>query len=162
MPDRSRRMLCRFALLTITVTLCGSFLSAVGEAQQRGKSRDMSGFQVVIHTANPVEELEANDVAKMFQQKVRRWEHREKVVPVDLIQISEVRERFTRAIHGKSVTAIESFWQRIIFSGRGKPPEQKQTEAEVLTFVSEHPGGIGYVSDSMELVPGVKKLKITP
>lgn len=140
---------------------CLAFADVAAAQEKSGKKRDLTGFQVVINQANPVVELEVGDVAKMFQKKIRRWEHREIVVPVDLGQHSETRELFTRAIHGKSVTAIESFWQRIIFSGRGERPEQKQTEEEVLAFVGEHRGAIGYVAEEMALGDRVKELKIT-
>ena len=58
-----------------------------------------------------------------------RWDNGELVVPVDLVPRHPVRKVFTRAVHKKSITAIGSFWQRIIFSGRGSPPTEKASEA---------------------------------
>ena len=114
---------------------------------------------MIVHADITTTRLSAKNVANMVLQKAKRWETGETVVPIDLEPRNPTRKLFTRAVHNKSVTAIESYWQRIIFSGRGSPPpESKATEAEILTFVSENPGAIGYVSSDVELGDGVKKL----
>ena len=119
-------------------------------------------FKVVIHTDNPSTELPANKVDKMFLKKLKRWDHGVRVMPIDLDASSPVRKSFTRTIHGKSVTAIKSFWQRIIFSGRGVPPPEKSSEEDVLEYVRANPGAIGYVAAESALGDGVKVLKVTP
>jgi ABC-type phosphate transport system substrate-binding protein len=66
--------------------------------------------------------------------------------PVDQERGSTVRETFSEAIHGRSVNAIKSYWQRQIFSGRETPPPELGSDAEVVNHVNSNAGGIGYVS----------------
>ncbi len=126
------------------------------------KPADKAVFQVIINAANPTEELVAKDIAKMFLKKDKRWDHGVRVVPVDLDPRSPIREAFTKSVHRKSVTAIQSLWQRYIFSGRDVPPDQKSSDKEALDFVRANPGAIGYVAAATSLGDGVKKLKVTP
>ncbi len=135
--------------------------ASASDAQPSDTSSEAS-FQVVIHAENPTTELPAATVSRMFLKKLKRWPHGVRVVPIDLQAKSEVRKDFTRAVHKKSVTAIKSFWQRMIFSGRGDPPPlEESSEEAVLDFVRSNPGAIGYVAVATPLGDGVKKLKVT-
>jgi hypothetical protein len=48
------------------------------------------------------------------------------------------------------VSSIKAYWQKQIFSGRGVPPEEKESDEEVLEYVSKNVGAIGYISESAE------------
>lgn len=124
------------------------------------KPKDGMTFQVVINGANPTTEMTASKVAKMFLKKDKRWDHGVRALPVDLEARHPVRKAFTKSVHRKTVTAIQSLWQRYIFSGRDVPPDQKASEQEVLAFVRSNPGAIGYVAAETSLGAGVKKLEI--
>ena len=67
---------------------------------------------------------------------------------MDLVDSSAIRQDFSKGIHGRKVSSIKAYWQKEIFSGRNVPPSEKKTEREVLQFVSNNPGAIGYVSAS--------------
>ena len=129
-------------------------------------SRDSASFKLVIHADNPTAELEAARIGKMFLKKVPRWDGWDvggrgvRVVPVDQVQSSPVRAAFSGAIHKKSVSAIKSYWQRMIFSGREVPPEELPDDAAVLAFVRANRGGVGYVAGTTALGEGLKELRI--
>ena len=90
---------------------------------------DTTIFQVVVNAENPTTELPAAKVAKMFLKQLKRWDHGVRVLPIDLEAKSEIRKAFTKSVHSKSITAIKSFWQRMIFSGRDAPPlEERRTD----------------------------------
>ncbi len=119
-------------------------------------------FQVVIHADNPATELATAKVVKMFLKKLKRWDHGVRVMPIDLDAKSPIRKAFTKAVHGKSVTAINSFWQRMIFSGRDVPPPERGSEEAILEYVRTNPGAVGYVAAETPLGDGVKKLQVNP
>jgi ABC-type phosphate transport system substrate-binding protein len=104
------------------------------------------GFQVIVNTQNPVSSLSKDLVSKLFLKKVQRWDNGLAVSPVDQDQASAVRAAFSKVVHGKSVTAVASYWQRQIFAGNDVPPAEKADDAGVIAFVRSSPGGIGYVS----------------
>lgn len=105
-------------------------------------------FYIVANGANPVAALAREQVSKMFLKKVLKWEDGQAVVPVDREQSSAVRAAFSKAVHGKPVSAVASYWQQQIFSGRDVPPPEKTSDAAVLAFVRANPGAIGYLSGS--------------
>lgn len=129
-------------------------------------------FVVVVHTSNGVASMDRKRVSKIFLKQLKRWpeepgpkssDQKEPVEtrPVDQKAGAAVRESFTREIHGKKMSAIESYWQRMIFSGRDVPPDELPGDSEVLAFVRLDPGAIGYVSAGADLGPDVKVLEIT-
>lgn len=143
-------MLALVALLT---------LGAVGLAFGQDDSSD---FVVIVHADNPATSVDQDRLSKMFLKKIKRWEDGDaSVVAFDQMESSDVRESFTRSVHGKSISAIKSFWQRMIFSGRDVPPDEFESDAEVISAVAGDVGGVGYVSADAELTSGVKTLDVT-
>lgn len=119
------------------------------------------GFVVVVNAANPVASIKKDRANGLFLKRVTRWDDGSPVMPVNLDRTSATREAFSRAVHGKSVNAIESNWQQQIFAGRESPPAERRGDAEVLAFVRANPGAIGYVSEGAPLGADVKAVPIT-
>ncbi|MEK7358198.1 MAG: phosphate ABC transporter substrate-binding protein, partial [Bdellovibrionota bacterium] len=46
----------------------------------------------------------------------------------------------------RSVPAMRNYWQQLIFSGRGVPPPELESDRAVVDYVSRHADAIGYVS----------------
>ncbi len=103
-------------------------------------------FKVIVNASNQVSSIEMADVYKIFLKKKSKWEGGKTVKPVDQPGSSVVRKAFSDEALGKSVSAVKSYWQQQIFSGRGVPPPEKKTDQDVIDYVKENPGGIGYVS----------------
>ena len=159
-PAATRRF--RPAPVVGWVLACAALSILVGLWALPSAAQEGPGFVLVIHADNPAETLEKSLATKMFLKKVKRWPDSDlEVTPVDQDEKSAVREAFTQAVHGKRVSAIKTFWQRMIFSGRAVPPDELADDAAVLAFVAATPGAIGYVSDSAELGDGVKVLTLT-
>ena len=66
-----------------------------------------------------------------------------------------------RSVHQKDVDAIASYWQVLVFSGREVPPRIVKSDAEMLQFVRDTPGAVGYVSEDVPLA-GVKPIAVRP
>lgn len=119
-----------------------------------------NGFKLVINAGNPATAETKATLSKLFLKKVREWGDKQKVTAYDLDEKSDARRAFSDAIHGKSVTAIKSYWQRMIFSGRDVPPDEIASEADLLRRIATERGAIGYVSAKTPLPEGVKELKV--
>ena len=70
---------------------------------------------------------------------------------MDLRFDSPVRSHFSNAILKRSVAAVRSYWQQRIFSGRGVPPPEVDTEAAAVRYVRQNRGGVGYVSSTADI-----------
>ncbi len=122
---------------------------------------ETAGFKVIVSVSNPTSEVSRKQVSAMFLKKVPEWSNGAKVLPVDLKEGSPVRESFSLEVHGKNPNAIKSYWQQMIFSGRGVPPPEKNDDADILAYVQANAGAIGYVSASAP-VGQVKLLRLNP
>ena len=107
---------------------------------------DPIAYQVIVHSTNPTTTLTKRQASRLFQKKTKTWDHGPKVVPVDQKRSSRTRRSFSTHVMGKSVSAMKSYWQQQIFSGRGVPTKNKSNDAAVVVYVSSNPGAIGYVS----------------
>jgi ABC-type phosphate transport system substrate-binding protein len=120
-------------------------------------------FKVIVHAENPVQRLTKQELSQLFLKKVKQWqESNDAVLPVDLVDNSPIRQDFSETIHGRDVASIKAYWQKQIFSGRGVPPEEKKSDEEVLKYVSENPGAVGYLAEATptEEYKSVKVLEI--
>jgi ABC-type phosphate transport system substrate-binding protein len=117
-------------------------------------------YRVVVNSANAASSATRDEAAKFFLKKVTSWPGGQAVQPVDQSKDSAVRKAFSQAVLGKDVAAVESYWQQAIFSGRGVPPPEKPSDADVLAFVRANPGAIGYVSGGADLGASVKELTV--
>lgn len=134
--------------------LAGLVLGSGGvTAQQPG------GFRVVVHPDNPVTELTADELANLYLKRTTRWQDDTRALPVEQPADSPAREAFSQVVHGRSAKAMVAHWQQQIFSGRGVPPPELADEQEVLRFVAENRGAVGYVSPGAAL-RGVKTVEV--
>lgn len=117
-------------------------------------------FKVVVHPDNPAAELTGPELSRLFLKKTLRWPERRPVQPVEPAS-TRLREQFARAIHQKSLNAVKSYWNQVIFSGQDVPPLEKPDDAAVVAFVRSDPGAIGYVSAGADTA-GVKVLVVRP
>ncbi len=117
-------------------------------------------YVVIVNTANSASTLARPDAARLFLRSTTQWPGGEHVKPVDLAKGSPVRKAFTKEVLGRSIGAIEQYWTQSVFSGRAVPPPEKRTDAEVVAYVREYPGAIGYVSPGAD-TDGVRRVTIT-
>lgn len=106
------------------------------------------GFIVIVNRSNPQTTIPRAEVSRMLLKQVQRWGNGREVQPVDLAVSAPAREAFSRHVHTRSASSVASFWRQQIFSGRGVPPPEQASDAEVVRFVASHAGGIGYVGPS--------------
>lgn len=116
-------------------------------------------FIVVVNASSGVTEITSAELSKIFQKKATKLPDGAAARPVDQNKDAAVREAFSKAVHGRSASQIEAYWQQQIFAGKDVPPDQKASDAEVISFVQSTPGAIGYVSVGAA-TSAVKVLKV--
>jgi ABC-type phosphate transport system substrate-binding protein len=102
-------------------------------------------FMVIVNGSNPVVSISARDASNLFLKKTTQWPDGVKAAPVDLDEGAAARESFSKSVHHKSTTAVKSYWQTMIFSGREIPPPEKASAQDVTAFVRANRGAIAYV-----------------
>ena len=134
------------------------FVALVAAARSIGA--EDGAYKVIVNPANPTTQLSRLKLGEMFLRKAPRWPDGIPVSPMEPSGKSAVRQRFTLETYGKPVIAISAYWQQMIFSGKGVPPPERSNDADIVAFVRETPGAIGYVAAGVDLA-GVKVVTVT-
>ena len=116
-------------------------------------------FKVIINVNNKIDDLSKAKLDNIFMKKVTQWTDGTKIYPVNLNSRSFVRKAFSKSIHEKDIEAVQAYWRKQIFSGTNVPPLEKDSDAEIVKYVMENPGSIGYVSKNTD-TQGTKVIKL--
>lgn len=100
---------------------------------------------VIVNVDSPVDDISFEELASVFLGKSRQIADGVKVVPIDQLEGEAARIEFYDKVVKKSPSQLNSYWSRLIFAGKGRPPYAVTDDSEVLEFVSANPSMIGYV-----------------
>ena len=135
-----------------------SLLAALAVAVASARAAP-AGYRVIVNASNGAASLDRKFLAEAFLKKTTRWPTGELIRPVDLGSDSAVRRRFSEEALSRSVAAVKSYWQQMIFSGRAGPPPELDSDDEVIRYVARYPGAVGYVSAAGD-VGGVRVVTV--
>ena len=140
---------CLFFLLITTLML--SCLAPRTRAEEK--------FIIVVHKANPVEELTVQEVKKIFLGKKRNWPDGSSITLV-MNKNDEIHESFTRTMLQKSPTQLSVYWKKILYSGASMLPLAVKDDEAVKSYLHVHTNAISYIaSDSLD--KQVRQVKVT-
>ncbi|WP_248795514.1 phosphate ABC transporter substrate-binding protein [Pseudomonas sp. MWU13-2105] len=126
-----------------------------------GSTLAMAEVVVVVAAANPLQALTRNQVADIFLGKTNRFPNGKPAIALDQMEGSAPRDEFYTAFTGKSAAQLKAHWSKIIFTGRGQPPEALSNSTEVKKRIAGNPDSIGYI-EAGEVDAGVRALATDP
>lgn len=109
---------------------------------------------VIVNAASPVASASPEDIAQVFLGK-RNDLGGNDVVAVDQKEGSPARAVFYGKVVQKDASQLNAYWSKLIFTGKGTPPQQVGGDSDVADAVLEDDTAVGYV-DSSAVVEGVK------
>lgn len=133
------------------LSLCVVLTLILAGVSFRAHADPGTGYEIIVNASNTVDSVDRAFVADVFLKKITVWPSGEMANPVDLGSGSSVRRRFSEDVLKRSVEAVKNYWQQRIFAGQEVPPPELETDKDVVSYVSKHPGALGYVSDGVEL-----------
>jgi ABC-type phosphate transport system substrate-binding protein len=98
-------------------------------------------------------------LTSIFLKQAPKWGNGVDIHPVDQSVRSEVRRSFSGDILLQGVVEVQIYWQRRMSLGM-TPPPVKASDEEVVRFVAQTPGAIGYVSAATPLPESVKAVEL--
>lgn len=109
-------------------------------------SADAAGSLVVIVNADSgVDKLTREEAVNIFMGRFKKLSSGIAALPVD---DARAKAAFYRALVGKELPEIQSYWARLVFSGQGSPPRQMDSAEDVIDIIANNKGAIGYVDKS--------------
>lgn len=99
---------------------------------------------------NPESRLSKQEVQYIFLGQKREWSDSSKVV-FAVQNSGAAHDSFLERFIGKNSFQFTNYWKKQVFTGKGSPPRSFQNDKEMIKFVSENKGAIGYVSSGAKL-----------
>ncbi|MBT0587351.1 phosphate ABC transporter substrate-binding protein [Alteromonas oceanisediminis] len=138
-------MLRKHALLAATLTLLTSFSAAAATT-------------VIVHPSNAAA-LDEKSVQRIFLGKEKKFSDGVESIPINQVADSAVRGDFDENVLGRSSAQVSAYWSKLVFTGKGVPPKEVSSDADVIELVSKNPSAIGYV-DSASVTGDVKAVSL--
>ncbi len=104
-------------------------------------------FAEVAVIVNPAvsADIDAASVSGLFLGRTRSLPDGTPLAPVVQSSGSAVTDEFCRGALKKTSSQFSAYWSKLVFTGKGKPPKEAASDAEVMALVAANPGMIGYV-----------------
>ena len=110
---------------------------------------------VVVHPDNPINQISADDLTRIYLGKIDSFPNGAKALPIDLKEGDTTRTSFYQKVANKSQAQLNSYWARLIFTGKGTPPHTVRNTKKVKSLVSSDKNYVGYM-DASEVDGSVK------
>jgi len=138
MTDNKRLVSMFPALGILILLLCAAPSARAGDA-----------IVVIVNSANPVDNLSAGELKKLFLSDRSRWDTGKAVAPVMLNPGAPERTSFLKIICGMSDGDLGKYFMQAAFTGKSAtPPKELGSAGAVKSFVASSPGAIGFVKAS--------------
>lgn len=114
---------------------------------------------VVVINASNNNTIDAKIVKRIFLGKEKKFADGTETIPVNHLSDSATRQDFDSSVLGRSTSQISAYWSKLVFTGKGIPPKEVGSDAEVIELVSKNPSVIGYV-DKASVTDAVKIVEL--
>lgn len=140
--------------------ICATAVTTLG-ASSTDTGRQAGEVVVIVSAANATKAMTKKEVADYFLRRRIFWPNGVDARPVDLPVNSPIRAEFEEKLLGRAAASVDVYWQRQKLTGGEPPPPIAQSETEVIQYVAEHPGALGYVLRAVDLsASSVKVIEI--
>lgn len=105
---------------------------------------------IIVNNENPVSKLTTGEVKLYWLRKIKkRWpELNKNIKPVDRKTKNAEQDAFYSKILGMSVADVETYFNARQYESGEKPQDKFSTDSDIIAFVAEEAGAIGFVNVS--------------
>ena len=121
------------------------FIAVMGMALKLPGNAYTGELVVIANKDVPVSSIYSDDLKNIFLAKKSQWGNGEKIEFVTL-KSGPAHEGFMKTYLQKTPSQFQRYFRTLVFTGKGKAPRSFSTEAEVVSFVSNTGGAIGYIA----------------
>jgi len=98
--------------------------------------------------------LSNSEIKEISLGKIVKWPDN---TPVHFVTLEgDIHREFLKTYIKRSTSQYKNHWRKMIFTGKGCKPKSFKTEAELVRYVSQTDGAIGYISRRT----GAKNVKV--
>jgi ABC-type phosphate transport system substrate-binding protein len=99
---------------------------------------------VVVHPSNTVA-LTQEQVSQIYLGRSKSFPDGKSVIVLGQKDGAAAAEEFNTKVLSRSNSQMKAYWSKLIFTGKGTPPQEVEGDQALLELVSSNPNAIGYV-----------------
>ena len=103
---------------------------------------------VVVNPKNPAASMSAEQVAQIFLGRSSSFPGGGNATALDQKDGAGIRDEFYTKVVDKNPGQVKAYWAKQMFSGKGSPPREVASSADVKHAVAADPSAIGYIEKS--------------
>jgi len=138
LPARLIYASCFVSVLLLITVICPEKLKA-GD----------TGAIIIANNSIPESSLTSTDVKNIFLGKKTTWKNGKKITFVTL-KNGELHKKFIRTYTKRNPSQFKNHWKKMLFTGKGVLPRSFSTDEDVVKYVSENDGVVGYISKEIK------------
>lgn len=119
----------------------------------------LEGVVVIVNKSVPADSISAAALKDIYTGNTKYWPDGQNVDIALLDDETGTTDAALNEVSGMGASYFRTFWQRMVFSGRGQQPDRIGDAASLVAFVASTKGAIALVPADADL-KGVKKLEI--
>jgi len=99
---------------------------------------------IIAHPDVQSESLDRDAVSDIYRQRKTKWDSGE-TIRVVMLKTGATHDAFVEDFVRTTPAKLKKIWKKVVFTGAGTPPKILKTEADLIEFVAETAGAIGYI-----------------
>ncbi len=100
---------------------------------------------IIANTSVSENELSKDDIRQIFLGKIVKWQNNTNIHFVLLS--GDIHKAFLKTYIRRSSIQYRNYWRKMLFTGKGIIPKSFNTEKDLIQYVTETQGAIGYIKD---------------
>ncbi len=110
-------------------------------------SNAFADVAIVVHPSND-SAFDQGTIKKIFLGKTKSYSNGRSAILISANYSDPATEEFNSKVIGKSSSQVKAYWSKILFTGKGTPPQEMDSNAAVISAVASNPDAIGYLDAS--------------
>ncbi|MBO1256115.1 phosphate ABC transporter substrate-binding protein [Alteromonas sp. 5E99-2] len=87
-----------------------------------------------------------DQIPRIFLGKLKNFDSGEVATPIYAQDENPSHKEFNSKVLKKSAGQLKAYWSKLLFSGKGAPPKEFASDADIINAVVANKGTIGYIS----------------
>jgi ABC-type phosphate transport system substrate-binding protein len=117
-----------------------------------------SDIVLVSNINSKIDKIDLSDLKNIYLKNIKSI-NGVRLLPIDN---KTIKKNFDKIVIQKSPLQINSYWAKMIFSGKSQPPVLLESDKDVLNKISNNLNSIGYISKNnlnrkVKLLVSIKK-----
>jgi ABC-type phosphate transport system substrate-binding protein len=100
---------------------------------------------VILNKEIPDTAINKDDIKNIYLGDKITWSDSSTII-VTTLEKGPEHEQFLKDYVGRSLSQFKMTWKKLMFTGKGKSPKEFGSAAEMIDFVAQNKGAIGYMA----------------